>query len=204
MNALILCNGEPPSDALLSRHLQQARLIICTDGAAGWVRERGCTPHVIIGDMDSLPSPEQADCEIIPCGAHEQQENTDAEKAVLLALERGATRIVLLGATGGRLDHTLGNVWLAARYHDRAEVLLVDEQCQLQVTSGVCEVRAEPGTCVSLLALTPQVRLDTDGLKWPLHEALEIGTRGLSNEAAGETVRIEVHEGMVAVLVAHH
>lgn len=219
MNALILCNGEPPSDDLLIRHLQQASLIICTDGAAGWVQERGCHPQVLIGDMDScddrvgrtstfavagpasLEDRPTRECEIIPCGSHEQQENTDAEKAVLLALERGATRIVLLGATGQRLDHTLGNVWLAARYHDRAQVLLADEQCELRVVSGSCELRPEPGSLISLLALTADARLDTEGLKWPLHGPLEVGTRGLSNEPSGETVRIEVHEGMVAVMV---
>lgn len=200
MSALILCNGEPPSDELLIRHLQQASLIICTDGAAGWVSERGCVPQVTIGDMDSCDQP--LDGEIINCGAHDQQENTDAEKAVLLALERGATRIMLLGATGKRLDHTLGNVWLVARYHDRAEILLIDDDSELRVVSRTCELSTAPGRLVSLLALTPQVTLDTEGLKWPLRGPLEVGTRGLSNESAADTVRIDVREGMVAVITA--
>ena len=42
--------------------------------------------------------------------------------------------------------------------------------------------------------------VDTEGLKWPLHEALEIGTRGLSNEALAEEVVIDLHSGVVALI----
>lgn len=200
MKALILCNGEPPSVALLVRHLCGSDLLICTDGASRWARKRGVRPHVVIGDMDSGAL--TAECEVIDCGPHDQQENTDAEKALLLALERGATEIVLLGATGQRLDHTLGNVSLAARYHDRAEVVVADECGELRVVSGSYAVKTRTGARVSLLALTVEVTLDTEGLKWPLHGPLELGTRGLSNEAVGEEVVVTVHTGMVAVVTA--
>lgn len=198
MKTLILCNGEPPSDELLVRHLRGSRLIICTDGASRWARKRGVKPHIVIGDMDS--GAQTADCEVIHCGPHEEQENTDAEKALLLALDRGATEMVLLGATGQRLDHTLGNVWLAARYHDRAEIVVADEYGELRVISGRHSLETHAGALVSLLALTPDVTLDTEGLKWPLHGPLEPGTRGLSNEAATDAVVVDVHTGMVAMV----
>lgn len=200
MKALILCNGEPPPDEVLAHHRHDSDLIVCTDGATGWARRRGCRPHVVIGDMDSAA--DLTDSEVIDCGAHAEQENTDAEKALLLALERGATEIVLLGATGKRLDHTLGNVSLAARYHRRARVVLADEYGALQVVSGRCELAVSPRALVSILPLTDDVTLDTEGLKWPLHEPLERGTRGLSNEVEGEQVVIDVHTGMVAVVVS--
>ena len=79
MIALILCDGEPPSSGLLLHHLQQTGLIVCTDGAVGWVCATGCCPDIVIGDMDSagmLP-----ECEIINSGPHGEQENSDAEKA---------------------------------------------------------------------------------------------------------------------------
>lgn len=210
MTAVILCNGEPPSDKLLLKHLQEADLVICTDGAVGWVEERGCRPGVVIGDMDSCgegetdlevrPTREGETREIIHCGAHDQQENTDAEKALLLALERGARRIVLLGATGQRLDHTLGNVALAAKYRDRAEVVLADDHGELKVISGRNVIKTQPGTLFSLVPLTADVIVHTEGLKWPLHEPLEIGTRGLSNEALEDEVVIDLHSGIVALI----
>jgi len=222
MKALILCNGEPPSDEVLACHLRGSALIICTDGASRWARERGVKAHVVIGDMDSNPlrvgrsskiaeteranvdvRPTQDDnCEIIDCGPHDQQEDTDAEKALRLALERGATEIVLLGATGQRLDHTLGNVWLIARYHGQAEIVVADEYGELRVVSGRQVIQTKARARVSLLALTADVTLDTEGLKWPLHGPLEPGTRGLSNEAIGDEVVVDVHTGMVAVVTA--
>lgn len=200
MKVLILCNGQPPEDELLVRHLRGSDLVICTDGASRWARERGVQAHVVIGDMDSGAL--TADCEVIDCGPHDQQEDTDAEKALRLALERGATEIVLLGATGQRLDHTLGNVWLIARYHDRAEVVAADEYGELRVVSRRHALELRPGGRLSLLALTADVTLDTEGLKWPLHGPLEPGTRGLSNEAVGDEVVVDVHTGMVAVVTA--
>jgi thiamine pyrophosphokinase len=198
MTTVILCNGERPSMELLFHHLQQASLIICTDGAVEWAGRAGCHPQVVIGDMDSCgPLPE---CEVVDAGPHEQQENTDAEKAVLLALARGARRIVLLGATGKRLDHTLGNVWLVARYHQQAEIILADDLGELRVLSSRRILATRPGALLSLLALTPDVALDTEGLKWPLHGPLEAGTRGLSNEAMGDRVTIDVRSGLVAVI----
>lgn len=200
MIALILCDGEPPSKGLLLRHLQQASLIVCTDGAVGWVGATGCCPDIVIGDMDSagmLP-----ECEIINSGPHGEQENSDAEKAILLALERGAERIVVLGATGRRLDHTLGNMWLVARYHRQADLLLVDDFSQMRVISEPYRLSCDQGAMVSLVPLTPDVTLDTEGLRWPLHGALEQGTRGLSNEATAEEVFIDLHSGLLAVITA--
>ena len=198
MKALILCNGDPPSAGLLARHLPAADLTICTDGAAHWAQEAGVQPQIVIGDMDSTDDFPTG--EIVDCGPHETQHTSDSEKAVRLALERGAARIVLLGATGGRLDHTLGNVWLVARYHEQAEIVLADDYGELQVISGTTRLAAPPGGLLSLLALTPDVTLDTEGLKWPLHEHLEVGTRGLSNEATAAEVVVRVHSGLVAVI----
>jgi len=199
VNALILCHGEPPSAELLQRYLPPADLVICTDGAANWAQEHGVAPDVIVGDMDSCAEP--PDCEIVDCGPHREQENSDSEKALLQALMRGAQRIVLLGATGRRLDHTLANIWLAARYHDCAEIILADDWSELRVISGRQTLSTIPGQIVSLLALTPDVELATEGLQWPLRGPLEMGTRGLSNVAEGEGIFVAVHSGMVAVIL---
>lgn len=200
MTTLILCDGEPPSKELLFHHLQQVDTIICTDGAVEWVSTTGCCPDIVIGDMDSagmLP-----DCEVIYTGHHSEQENSDAEKAILLALERGAERIVVLGATGQRLDHTLGNLWLIAKYHQRADVLLADDFGEMRVISGPGTFTCRVGSVVSLLPLTPDVTLHTEGLRWPLNGPLEQGTRGISNVAVSDQVLIDLQSGLLAVITA--
>lgn len=200
MRALILCDGEPPSGELLHQQAATADLIIATDGAATWAQAAGVRPQVVIGDFDSLHQP-HAGWEVVDAGAHGQQENSDAEKALLLALDRGATEVVLLGATGQRLDHTLANVWLAAKYHDRAAITLLDDYGACQIVSGRHALRPKAGSVISLVPLTPGVVVRTEGLKWPLAGPLEPGTRGLSNQAERDETVVEVASGLVAVMV---
>lgn len=199
MKTVILCDGEPPTLHLLERCLEGADLIIATDGAVRWALSASVRPDVVIGDFDSLPEPE-GDWELISVGAHEEQENADGEKALRLALERGATEVVLLGATGRRLDHTLGNVWLLATYHRQAALTLVDDYGTCRAVSDTVTWAAEPGERISLVPLTPDVIVRTHGLRWPLNEALPPGTRGLSNEAVGGKVALEVTSGVVLVM----
>jgi thiamine pyrophosphokinase len=200
MRALILCNGEPPSAELLAHHLASTDLVICADGALDWARAAGARIDAVIGDMDSVAEA-TTDAEVLNAGPHEAQNNTDAEKAVLCAIDRGAEQIVLLGATGRRLDHTLGNVWLAHKYAYQAQIVVIDEFSELLVVRGLTVLCTRVGATVSLLALEPGTVVRTTGLQWPLDGPLEPGTRGLSNRACGDIVEIDVASGAVAVII---
>jgi thiamine pyrophosphokinase len=202
MRAVVLCHGEPPSLATLRRELAAADLVVCTDGAARWLEEQGFSADFVVGDMDSLGE-EAVAAQPIPAGPHDVQENTDSEKAVRFALDRGADEITLLGAVGGRLDHTLGNVLLCAAYEGRAQLRLVDELGTLEVVRGRRELQVEPGVRVSLVALSEGVRVVTEGLRWELAGTLEPGTRGLSNVAMRDRVVFEVTGGPLAVFTLH-
>ncbi len=199
MKVLILCNGEPPGQELLKHYVAQADFIVCTDGALGWALAAGVQPDVVVGDMDSLV--DTPPCETLDFGPHELQENSDAEKALRVALQRGARQIVLLGATGRRLDHTLANIWIAVRYQPQADIQLVDDYGELHIVLQAKQLRTHLGQRVSLLALTPDVIVATEGLRWPLHGALEMGTRGLSNEAEAQEIAVQVRRGIVAVIL---
>lgn len=198
MRAVILCHGEPPSMATLRRELAGADLVICTDGAAPWLAERGFRVDFVVGDMDSLDGAPVC-AQAVHAGPHEVQENTDSEKALLFALNQGADEITLLGAVGGRLDHTLGNITLCAGYEGRARVRIVDELGTLEVVRGRRELEVKRGARLSLVALSEGARVVTEGLRWKLAGPLEPGTRGLSNMAVSDRVVLEVTGGPVAV-----
>ena len=200
LTALILCNGEPPSAALLERYLREADLVVCTDGAFSWAREARVPVDVVLGDMDSLTE-DVGEVEVISAGPHEVQENTDAEKAILYALDRGASRVVLLGATGRRLDHTLANVWLVCRFRECAEITVADDFGELRVVTGRHRLHLPPGTTISLIALTADAEVVTVGLQWPLSGPLEPGSRGLSNRVVGDEAVLDVQSGAVALII---
>jgi thiamine pyrophosphokinase len=198
MRAVIVCHGEPPSMATLRRELDGADLVVCTDGAAAWLEEQGLATDFVVGDMDSLGD-SGVSAQMVHAGPHEAQENTDSEKALLFALSRGADEVTLLGALGGRLDHTLGNVALCAAYEGQAHLRLVDELGTLEVVRGRRELDVKPGARVSLMALSEGVCVVTQGLRWRLAGPLPQGTRGLSNIAVSDRVVLEVTGGPVAV-----
>jgi len=202
MRAVIVCHGEPPSMATLRRELDGADLVVCTDGAAAWLEERGFAPDFVVGDMDSLGRVDVS-AQTVHAGPHDAQENTDSEKALLFALSRGADEITLLGALGGRVDHALGNVTLCAAYEGQAHLRLVDELGTLEVVRGRRELHVKPGARVSLVALSEGVCVVTQGLRWPLAGPLPQGTRGLSNIAVSDLVVLDVTHGQVTVFTFH-
>ena len=69
----------------------------------------GHAPDLIIGDFDSHERPENAECEVIVLPV--VKDDTDTIYAVKEAMKRGFDDFVLIGSTGGRIDHTLGNIY---------------------------------------------------------------------------------------------
>ena len=113
--AVILANGEYPSHPLPLQMLENAEFVVCCDGAANEYILRGHTPDVIIGDGDSL-SPEYK--ELFSPIVHQiaDQETNDQTKAVHFLQKKGFRKIAIVGATGKREDHTLGNISLLIDY----------------------------------------------------------------------------------------
>jgi thiamine pyrophosphokinase len=207
--AVILCNGDAIPGELVARESAGADLVLCADGAARQALEAGWRVDAIIGDMDSLGGP-VAGVTLIDAGPHEEQENSDSEKAVLYAIERAAScgysaadqvEIRILGAAGGRLDHTLANLLLCDAYAGRAQTRLVGHDYEAWVIRGTEVLRLAPGTRVSLIPLAMDFHIVTRGLKWDLAGPVGQVTRGLSNEAAADEVHIAAGPGAVAIIV---
>ena len=113
--AVILANGEYPAHELPLRLLAEAQFVVCCDGAANEYISRGHTPDVIIGDGDSLlPEYKKRFSSIIL--QISDQETNDQTKAVHYLQSKGIRKIAIVGATGKREDHTLGNISLLMEY----------------------------------------------------------------------------------------
>lgn len=177
-------------------------LIIAADGGAQHLAAIGLQPHVIVGDMDSI------DCDLWEKDETvrrviwpREKDKTDTELAVEVAFEQGCEKVTLLAAAGGRLDHTLGNVALIARYPRR--VVILDGPSTLLAIDRLnpCRLTGPPGTIVSLIPYgTRVVGVRTAGLKYPLEgQDLVPGTRGLSNELSEATARVDIEDGILLV-----
>jgi thiamine pyrophosphokinase len=170
---------------------------------------RGLTPDLVIGDMDSLGEEDRTLLQTEGCQfvVHPRaKDQTDLELAIGCAVAEGAREIVVLGAFGGRLDHTLANVLLLALPQlDQVPVWLVDdwEEMVLAQSGQRVTVDGQLGDLVSLLPLAGDVSgVTTTGLIWELEgDRLRFGfSRGVSNEMTASEARIEVEEGLLLVV----
>lgn len=184
-------------------------LIICADGGAAHALALGLQPHVVLGDFDSLPAGVRRQLETlgIPMQAvPAAKDETDTHLALMTAVARGAGEILLLGAVGTRLDHTLANILLLPGVAGAAAVTVVDERNILRVLppGGSVELHGRPGEVVSLLPLSPVVTgIRVEGLRWDPAGRLAWGeSRGVSNEFTGERARVAAAEGWLLVVQA--
>ncbi|GIL15237.1 MAG: thiamine pyrophosphokinase [Chloroflexota bacterium] len=204
MNAVIIANGEMEANARLQEIWQRAALRIAADGGARNARlflQRA--PHVVIGDMDSLDEEtrvwlETSSCEFI---RHPRaKDETDLELALLLAQERGAAEITILGAFGGRVDHFLANVFLLTQTKNSR---IVGAAGELWIGQGNDVVKGKKRDTVSLIPLDKAVEgITTNGLEYPLRdETLERGsTRGISNVMLGERATVVSDYGTLLIV----
>lgn len=122
--AVVLCDGPPPDDNLLRYWLQGADLFLCADAAGHPYSHLPQVPDVVIGDFDSLAGrilDSRLGTRFLQV---DDQYTTDSEKAIIFAVEQGIEEVVLVGAAGWRLDHTLFNCQLMERFANEIKICL--------------------------------------------------------------------------------
>ena len=187
--AVILANGEYPMHVLPLKILEEAQFVICCDGAANEYILRGHTPDIIIGDGDSL-SPENKTrfSDIIHHIA--DQETNDQTKAVHFLQEKGYQRIAIVGATGKREDHTLGNISLLLDYMKSGmEVRTVTDYGVFIPASGTQTFVSHTGQQISIINFGAK-GLKGEGLVYPLSDFTN-WWQGTLNEATSNRFTIQ-------------
>lgn len=202
--AHILANGEFPRSPHLLKILQTADFWICCDGAANECYRRGLQPHAVVGDCDSL-LPEVATAFADRLHRISEQETNDLSKAFHHALQLGYTDLTILGATGLREDHFLGNFALLMDYE--AELYATGQAYQLRMLSDYgtflpcrhnIELQVKVGQQISIFNFGAQ-HLRSVGLQYELYDINKLW-QGTLNRAAQEQVRITA-EGCFMVYV---
>jgi len=202
--ACVFCNGQLENFVIAKQIVSDCELLIAADGGAKYFLDMGLTPQVIIGDMDSIDSDvwkSKSDIEHIRYPV--DKDKSDAELAVEYALEHGCGQVILIAATGGRLDHILGNIALVASYPGQVAILDSISTLVAVDKSKKCMLHGKIGSIVSLMpcSINP-LKVKTNGLKYPLQdECLISATHGLSNELSQTEACICVSDGILLVYI---
>src|SRR5215210_1527715 len=158
MYAVIVASAPELDIAPYQEHIRAADLLIAADGGALPLLRAGIVPHVAIGDMDSIDAAGLAKLEehgITPQRFPREKDETDLELALLYAAAIGATAIDILGALGGRWDHTLANIAMLALPELRGRrVRVLDDRQTLFLVSDLAILEGRAGDTVSLLPLS--------------------------------------------------
>jgi thiamine pyrophosphokinase len=165
---VILADGDYPCSASAVALLDRAHRIVCCDGSVRRFVRRGGMPYAVVGDCDSIGTAlRRRFSSILHCDP--DQLTNDLTKAVRFCLGKGLCDLTILGATGRREDHTLGNISLLADY------ALAGARVRMVTDRGVFDPILEDtcfesfsGQQVSIFTLDSTTRITTVGLQYPL------------------------------------
>ena len=169
IEAVVLANGDYPFADVPFQLLKRAPYVVCCDGGANEYIERGCLPNIIIGDGDSLSETNRLKyADLIY--HNPDQETNDQTKAVQYLLSTGKRKIAIVGATGKREDHTIGNVSLLMEYMRMgAEVRSYTDYGVFVPCKDTCVFECRPGQQVSIFNFTAK-GLKSKGLAYPIYD----------------------------------
>lgn len=208
MLVAVIADGNKPSVERIKQKGYDK--LICVDGACGWAMSNGFLPDMAVGDMDSVN--EAALTALANTGVAIQRhptvkDETDSLLAIDSAVALGADEIILYGATGGRIDHTLANIALLLRYARKGiRIKIIDEYVTAFAASGKVRLSSEPGKALSILPLDGSCHIKRlEGLLYPIDDA-EITAEypySVSNEFIAENAVIQIERGWALIVQPH-
>lgn len=206
--AVLFLNGKPPQRSEIDAVFADSSvlLVFCTDGAYRYLLPH--QPDAVVGDFDSISRARvQSGVEILSFGA--EKDFTDGYLAMKILLERGYTDIDVYGAYGGRPDMQESNYTLLALAHKKGVRARLCGKQTAFLCDGYCTLTLPKGARFSLVPFTDTVHIVyTKGLKYALadytmHKYDSVDApdyiMGVSNEATGEEVQLQVSDGIALV-----
>lgn len=205
MRCVIICGAPGVSPNFIRGQLLKDDYIICADGGYAYAIAAGIAPDLIVGDFDSYRGRLDEGAEIISLQTH--KDDTDSMHCAEVALQRGFKEIALLGAVGGRLDHTLGNICLLKYISERGGAgEIIDERGVLSFKApGEYPYNNLNNRTFSVLPYgCNSVRVSYRGkVEYPARNLIISSsvTRGISNIFREDRVSIVIEEGNALVFV---
>ena len=214
MQSLIISGGSLDMEFALS-YIEKYSfgILIAADRGMDFFYQQKITPDYVVGDFDSAdPKILQyfrsldEDRRPVILQFHPEKDETDTELAINTAIKLGCTHITILGATGGRFDHMLANVFLLYGCLQKGvKACILDRQDKIYLIEDTAAFSrsGQWGKYISFLPLLGEIRgITLEGFKYPLEDyTLKMGSsRCISNELVEETGRIHIREG-VAICV---
>lgn len=204
MRAIVIAGGMVTTPSFYKPLTRPDDFIICADSGYLHAAAMGLCPQLVIGDFDSSPQagvPQDIPRIVLPV----EKDQTDLHAAICCAMERGADEILLFGARGTRLDHSLASISLVYMGLEQGVTIrLIDEYNEMFMFKNKAEIPKRSGCKLSLMPLTPVTGIRTQGLYYALDgAAMQWGNPyGVSNEFTADTACITIESGVMMAIIS--
>ena len=196
---VIVAAGSIDNTSAIKTYADSADFVIAADAGYVYCRDAGIEPDLFVGDYDSSKKP-KTQKELI-------KDATDTETALTEAEKRGYKEITLLGALGGRVDHTLANLALVSQAKQRGTNLtIIDSHHKIFAVKNE-SVRIERKTAkyyLSVFSVGGDSVISEEGVYYPLSDYTlsPFSALGVSNEITSDEAVITVKKGTVIIVEA--
>lgn len=205
--AVIFLNGDKTDVSQVKTLIDKNTLVIGCDGGTKHVIDLGITPHVVLGDMDSISSElkkklkkEKVRFVLYPT----KKDYTDAELSIEYAMQQRCREIIMTGILGTRIDHMITTIHMLANpKFKNIQIRIIEGNQDIYTVWKKIKLAGKKGDTVSLIPLNDNVTgVTTKNLEYPLQdETLKIyETRGVSNVMTKNQAEIFVKNGVILVV----
>jgi thiamine pyrophosphokinase len=196
IEVVILAEGDYPTHELPLSILNSCDKVICCDGAANTYINIGKLPLATIGDGDSINEELKSKLNFIFVP---DQETNDLTKAINYAKDLGYKNIAILGATGKRECHTIGNISLLMEYKKMGlNVTMFTDYCSIFPCKDYISIDSKVGQQISIINFGA-TNLTSEGLRYPIYDFTALW-QGTLNECTSEKCSIKAEGEFIVIL----
>ncbi len=204
INKIVIIGNGTINDIIYHKKLlHDIDVIICADGGASNAKKMDVIPDYIIGDLDST-NPDILDyfkknkTKIIN---DNNQDKTDMELAISLAESLHPKKIIIIGAIGYRIDHTIANILCLNRIKKNITTQIIDNKNIIELVDNTKDIIGEKEEIISIIPLTDIIGLSYKGMKWLLSDKnTKFGWFGISNKIIENKANISLKKGKILVI----
>jgi len=207
MIVLIVANGSLDDYSIVEKTGLDFDYIVAVDGGLKHIENMGLYPTLIVGDFDSVLDigyyeKLYSEAEFLRFDA--KKDYTDLELAVEKVIDMEPDKVMIMGVTGCRMDHTMGGIFILEKFLKHGiEAMIIDKNNKIVLTDKDMEFSGEIGELFSIIPVTEKVDgIYLEGFEYPLYDAtLEFGSStGISNVFKETCVKLKLRNGKLLVI----
>ena len=200
---LIVANGEFPTNEIAIKQIKECNSIMACDGATNTLINRGYKPDIIIGDLDSISSENKVYHSDKIIEVKDQNQN-DLRKAIDYAIIRKIKDIRIIGATGKREDHTIGNIFCLSKYHAVNIKIFTNTGFFTTINSNK-KIKSFKGQQISIFSLDDTIKIESKNLKYNFNKkTLNDLFSGTLNESLYDFFELKISHGELLIFQTYN